>query len=459
MSFDPTLAAIRFGVGLSPNIAPPSSVDAMMDRLRGPDQIGSRIEIPTSSAVYPSANDHRLASIALNEVRGTDGEAAAEEHRLTMRAAGREAVGTYLRAELARAAHTTDGFRERLARFWGDHFTVRASNAISRNLISPYVETVIRPHLAGNFANMLVAAVSSPMMILYLDQHRSMGPNSRAAQSNGLGLNENLAREILELHTLGVGGRYSQNDVREFAELLTGLTASARRGAYYRSQMAEPGSETVLGITYGGREESMAHVVEALRDLAVHPDTARHLARKLAVHFIAPEPDVTMIDEMAAAYLAADGGLTALYDVMLRSDAAWGPQLEKVKKPFDFISSAVRALGVPLEVIQGATLQQTRRLIQRPLSVMGQDWQSPVGPDGWPEEEDNWITPQGMAGRITWSMQAPRDMLQDLPDPRAFVFDALGPTPPDEVVFAAGAAETVSDGVGIVLASAAFQRR
>jgi len=148
-----------------------------------------------------------------------------------------------------------------------------------------------------------------------------------------------------------------------------------------------------------------------------------------------------------------------MYDVMLASDLAWDSQLQKVKQPFDFVASSMRALAAPLDVIQNATLQEVRRLIQRPLSVMGQVWQNPVGPDGWPEDEESWITPQGMAGRITWAMEVPRELVFDLPDPRDFVYHALGPTPPEPVLFAANAAETIQDGIGIVLASAAFQRR
>lgn len=459
MPFDPTIAAIRFGVGLSPDIAPPLSVDDMLARLTGPDEAAGFAPIPTYSTVYPSRLDFRNASRALTDARGTDGEDAATEAQSKLRADGRAAVATFMQAELARAVHTKDGFRERLTRFWADHFTVRSTNGISRHLVSPYIEEAIRPHVAGSFADMLVAVIGSPMMIFFLDQHRSMGPNSPAAQRRDRGLNENLAREMLELHTLGVGGAYTQTDVRELAELLTGVTASAQRGGYFRAQQAEPGAEVVLGESYGGGDASVDHVIAALRDLAMHPDTARHLARKLAVHFVSPDPDPALVDAMAAAYLGADGDLVAFYTVLLGDDASWSPEALKVKQPFDFIASSMRALAVPMDTILTATLQDVRRVVQRPLSVMGQVWQSPVGPDGWSEHAENWITPQGMAGRITWSMQAPREVLDDLPDPRDFVFHALGPTPPEPVLFAANAAETVSDGIGIVLASAAFQRR
>lgn len=393
MPFDPTLAAIRFGMGLSPDIASPQSVDDMLARLSGPDEIAARVPISLYYDAYPSPSDFRDATIALNQARGTDGEAAAAEIQAGLREDARNAVANVMKAEFARATHTTDGFRERLTRFWADHFTVRPTVGTTRHLVSSHVEQFIRPHVAGTFADMLSAAVQSPMMVLYLDQQRSMGPNSQSARNNDRGLNENLARELLELHTLGVTGTYTQTDVRELAELLTGVTANAQRGGYFRPQQAEPGPKTVLGVTYGGNEESIDNVIAALRDIAVHPDTAQHLARKLAVHFIAPDPDSALVDTMAQAYLGSGGQLIAMYDVMLASDLAWDSQLQKVKQPFDFVASSMRALAVPLDVIQNATLQEVRRLIQRPLSVMGQVWQNPVGPDGWPEDEESWINP------------------------------------------------------------------
>lgn len=459
MPFDPTLASIRFGLGLSPVVAPPASAEEMMALLADPDVMAEQVPLPTYSEVYPSLNDIREASRAVNQARGTQAEDAAQEARRALRAAGREAVGAHMRANLARAALTRDGFRERLTLFWADHFTVRAVNGGHRHLVSPYIEEAIRPHVAGRFADMLIAAVLNPLMIFYLNQHQSMGPNSQAAQRRDSGLNENLAREMLELHTLGVGGAYTQDDVRQMAELLTGVTASAQRGAFFREQQAEPGAETVLGETYGGAEESLDHVVAALEDLAMHPDTARHLARKLLVHFVGPVPDEALVEAMAARYLASGGSLLPLYEVMLESEVAWTPTLQKAKQPIDFIASAIRALAVPQETILGATRRDMLRAVQRPLAVMGQVWQSPVGPDGWPEDDAAWITPQGMAGRITWSMTVPQQLLDALPDPRDFIYHALGPTPPEAVIFAAGAAETVSDGIGIVLASAAFQRR
>lgn len=459
MPFDPTMAAIRFGVGLSPGVGAPQSVDAMMALLAGPDRAAEAFAIPPFAQAEPSPATFRLASLAVRDAPDDAAKAAAEAARDRLREDGREMVGRNLAMEIGRSVTTEDGLRERLTRFWADHFTVRAVSGVARNLVSPYVEEAIRPNLTGRFGDMLKAAVTHPMMLIYLDQHLSVGPNSRTAERTGRGLNENLARELLELHTLGVGGRYDQRDVRELAELLTGLTYTARTGFRFRAQNAEPGAETVLGVSYGGGDPSLDDILRALDDIARHPDTARHIARKLAVHFIGPEPDTDLIDMMAARYLESDGRLLPVYEAMLRHDAAWAPEYRKVKPPLDFIASAMRALGVDPAMIRGASLQDVRRVIYRPMQVMGQTWQAPVGPDGWPEEDEAWVTPQGMAGRITWAMTAPQALLDDLPDPRDFVRVALGPTPPDAVLFAAQAAESRSDGIGVILASAAFQRR
>lgn len=459
MTFDPVMAEIRFGVGLSPDRAPPGSVDDMLTVLAGPDRMARAWPIARFAAAEPSFASIRAAALAVRDAPDAEAEARAMAHRDQLRENGREMYAANLATEVARTVDTTDGMRERLNRFWADHFTVRAVSGAVRHLVSPYIEEAIRPHVTGRFADMLRAVIVSPMMLLYLDQHLSLGPNSEAARKQGRGLNENLARELLELHTLGVGGAYTQTDVRELAELLTGLGWSARRGFRFRPNSAEPGAETVLGVDYGGGAPSLDDILDAMEGLALHPDTARHLARKLAVHFIAPDPDPMLVETMAARYLAANGDLLAMVEGMLLHPAAWSPPARNVKLPFDYIASGLRALAVPPEVVAGASLQQVRQVVQFPMRVMGQTWQAPTGPDGWPEAAEEWITPQGMAGRISWAMQAPERLVDALPDPRDFVHHALGPEPPEPVAFAARAAETRSDGVGVILASAAFHRR
>ncbi|WP_296420645.1 DUF1800 domain-containing protein [Pseudooctadecabacter sp.] len=459
MTFDPILAAVRFGNGLSPDVTAPASVADMLTLLAGPDLAAAAYPIGLFDDIRPSQWDFRLVSSDIQAAETDADREAAMQRRADMRAASNELWARNTTMQLSRDVTTRDGMRERLVRFWADHFTAPPTNGAWRYHVYPMIEQRIRPHIAGRFSDMLRAAVMNPLLIQYLSQTQSIGPQSEVGQRTGRGLNENMAREVLELHTLGTGGGYSQTDVREFAELLTGLTYSARRGLSYQTNKAEPGAEVVLGRSYGGGEASLDQVLQALDDLALHPDTARHLARKLAVHFIGPEVDADLVTGMAARYLDSGGALMALYEAMLDHPAAWGADLRRVKRPVDFVAASLRALAVAPAELNDWPYRTVARRIFRPLSAMGQTLHQPLGPDGWSEDDAAWITPQGMAGRITWAMQMPERMLDRLPDPRDFVFHALGPTPPEAVVFAAHAAETVPDGIGLVLASSAFQRR
>jgi len=459
LSFDPVLAAIRFGCGLSPAqpILPDS--DAILAALTGPDRAAEAFPIPRFSEARPSLDDFRNASRMQNAASSEAEKAAALQAYRDERAAGRAVQTAAFGATLARAIVTPDGFRERLTRFWADHFTVRARQGVQRHLVTPFVEEAIRPNLTGSFGDLLVAAATHPMMLLYLDQTVSAGPNSRAAQNGRRGLNENLAREVLELHTLGVDGPYTQADVTEFAKLLAGLSYRPHRGPMFIENMAEPGAEEVLGTRYGGRNPSRADIEDALQDLALHPATVRHIAAKIAVHFVADDPPADLVTALADRYAETGGNLLAVYETLLAHPAAWDPELRKAKQPMGFIQSALRALQVDPNRIVAFDWKEMRRAFHRPMRIMGQVWEEPVGPDGWSERAEDWITPQGMSERITWALTAPELLMEALPDPRLFVHHALGPVPPEPVVFAASAAESRADGVGVILASAAFQRR
>lgn len=463
MSFDPVIAAIRFGMGRSPVIADPGSVDDMLARLAGPDRAAEAHPIPGLATVTPTVQDFRDANAIRRETRGTD---RAEEGEEAFRRVRRAIANTQERsamATLARAVTTQDGLRERLTAFWANHFTVRAKQGFVRHLVTPYVADAIRPHLTGRFSDMLTAVVTHPVMLAYLDQAQSVGPNSTLGSRRGRGLNENLARELFELHTLGAGGGYSQNDVTQMAELLTGMTVTGAGAFDFRRDMVEPGPEYVLGREYGGmRRGQLEAIGDALADLAVHPDTARHLAGKLAAHFVADDPPADLVAALEARWRDTGGDLMAVTEALLRHPAAWAPEPRKVKPPLDFMLSALRGLRPvavsppPLPRLDGSGF---RTLFERPLQEMGQPWEQPPGPDGWPDRAEAWVTPQGMAARITWAMDAPGAVLDALPDPRAFVDTVLGPDAPQAVRFAAGAAESVPEGIGIVLVSAAFQRR
>ncbi|WP_420862835.1 DUF1800 domain-containing protein [Algirhabdus cladophorae] len=463
MAFDPTIAAIRFGTGLSPDLPPPASVDGMMQALAGPDVMAERYPIRSFedvrvdlNAVRDLVRERRVA----REANDADAVAVLAKQVRQLRGKARMAQMLNLRQAVLRGAMTEDGLRERLTYFWADHFTAKGKQGIMKFSTSAYVTESIRPHVAGRFADMLRAVVVSPLMLTYLDQNVSLGPNSETGQRRKKrGLNENLAREILELHTLGVGGPYSQTDVRELAELLTGLTYRHDRGFTFDPKMAEPGAETVLGVSYGGGAPRLRDVLAAMDDLARHPETARHLSHKLAVHFVSDTPDADLVAHMTDVYLASDGDLLQVTRAMLDHPASWSLQAANVKLPFDFVTSSLRALAVPERRYQGWKWKDALRIIGTPMRVMGQEWEVPLGPDGWPEEDAEWITPVGIAGRIQWAMTIPDKILQELPDPRDFVETALGPRAPQAVHFAAQSAETQAEGIGLVLASPAFQRR
>lgn len=453
--FSPQLAEVRFGYGLSPMVRPPQDIGRMLAALSGPDVMAARFPIDTFTAQLPHLAQAKAMQRQINRKRSAKAVKKFRAHKRKMAVRSIRWAGQ----TMLRRTWTEDAFRERLVAFWADHFSAKGKSGIMRGVAATYAEEAIRPHVAGRFADMLAAAVMHPVMLHFLDQAMSVGDASPAAQRNKRldGLNENLAREVLELHTLGVGGPYSQDDVRQLAELFTGLSFDFKDGFRFRKPFAEPGPEEIMGRAYTGT--GVAPIRAALDDLAMHPITARHIATKLAVHFIADLPDAGLIDHLSARYLATGGDLLAVYGAMLQYPSAWAPERRNVKPPADFMASAWRALAVDPDRIAGFEPRRIGRVLLRPLVAMGQPWRAPAGPDGWAEEDETWITPQGVAARLDWAMEAPRLLTARLPDPRAFVDAALGPYATEPVRFAARAAESRAVAVGLVLAAPAFQRR
>lgn len=461
MTFSAQLAEVRFGYGRSPDIPPPASVAAMLDGLVGPDEMALRFPIIGFDGFQPIAREARELHLALREVRGSeDEEAARQKVNAHMRDTGAARLGWYGQT-LLRAVHSQTAFRERLVAFWADHFTAAGKGGVMRYATSPYVEDAIRPHVAGDFGDMLVAAVTHPLMLHYLDQNQSKGPGSRFARRHPdrkAGLNENLAREILELHTLGVDGPYDQQDVRQLAELLTGLRFDFTKGGHFWPGIAEPGAETVLGKAYGGDPARIEHVHAALRDIAVHPATARHIAWKLAVHFVSDEPPEDLVAQVAARYGETGGNLLAVYGALLDHPASWSPERVNVRPADAYVASAARALAVPPDRITDRKRHFIFGHFIAPLALMGLSWQRPAGPDGLPEEDISWVTPQSVSARLRWAISVPQRLVPALPDPVALAELTLGPDVPPAVLFAARAAESRAEAVGLVLASPAFQR-
>lgn len=444
-------AAIRFGFGLPLPAGAPDTPQAMMAALRGPDHAAAAHPGPVLAQILPAMREaDRLRRAA------SQSEADRKAHQQALQVID-ELARQGTKASFARALSSPDGFRERLVRFWADHFTAITPARHLRALPLSLVDDAIRPNLTAPFATLLEAAVLHPAMLSALDQVQSIGPNSVAGLRRGAGLNENLARELLELHTLGVGAGYTQTDTRQMAELLTGVTYTAEDGFAFRPRWAEPGAETVLGQRFAG--EGLAPVRAALQMLAVHPETARHIAGKLVVHFVADLPDPALVNRLADVWRDTDGDLEQVYAALLDQPAAWAPLGGKARQPFDFMMAALRGLGLgAAEVVRMAHGPLTR-LIMRPMAEMGQPWLAPRGPDGWPEEAGAWITPQGLAARISWSMEVPARLVPALPDPQDFARTVLGGVAGERLLWAAARAETIREGVGLVLASPEFNRR
>lgn len=449
----PELAAIRLGYGLSPRHPAPADVAAVLDSARAATRgDGWTVDLASRAQLDLGDARKRLKEKALSM----------DDYRALVQRLNGQRLDV-LRGRVARALDAQAGFGERLVQFWADHFTTVAQNPPQHLLAGAFVDEAIRPNLNARFADMLVASSTHPMMLVYLNQSSSYGPNStfvRRRPDRHLGLNENLAREIMELHTLGVGGPYVQTDVRELAELLTGLTYSPRDPVRFRPQAAEPGADEVLGRRYGGKgTDGMAEIARALGDLATAPATADHIARKLAVHFASDDPPPALVGDLADTWRGTGGDLAQVNAVLAGHPALAETFRAKVRQPLDYLIAALRALGVGGDQVRGLDDGAVNQMLASPLQLMGQPFNRARGPDGWPEAAEAWITPQTLSARIAWALRMPARLVDPLPDPRAFLGTALGATASDSISGAVPRAENAREGVAIVLASPDFIRR
>lgn len=357
-------------------------------------------------------------------------------------------------ARLAHGAATQAGFVERLALFWANHFAVSIDKGPVHVLAGAFEREAIRPHVLGRFADMLRAVQRHPAMLVYLDNQRSVGPGSPAGARRNLGLNENLARETLELHTLGVDGGYAQADVTALSGILTGrgwVPPRADRpdaGQFlFSANRHEPGPAFVLGRRYepGGMEQGDA-VLDAL---ARHPATARHLARKLAIHFIADDPPESAVTRLATAYRDSNGDLAVVAAALVAAPEAWDPVPRKLKTPYEFVLSAVR-------LVPGAERRDGRVL--RALAAFGQRTFAPPSPRGWPDASAEWLAPHAFKARIDWAAET-CERAPPAGNPVALAEDAFGPLLSAPTRREIARAETGAQGLALLLMSPEFQRR
>jgi uncharacterized protein (DUF1800 family) len=411
------------------------------------------------------------------------------------------------------ALTTDEPFRERLVHFWSNHLVVPNGKQQSTVLLGSYEREVIRPHVTGKFSDMLLAAAKHPAMLAFLDNNSSVGPRSVFGQRESKGLNENLAREILELHTLGVDGGYSQEDVISLANGITGwsvfpmgldmprqrLLAADRsrvRGRFnFYEDWHEPGAFTLLGKTYS--QSGIAQGEAMLNDLARHPKTARFLATKLARHFVSDDPPELLIARLANVYLQSDTNLGEVAKALVGSSEAWDNYGSKLKQPIDYVYSVMRTLGMTIG--EGAVPAQTRYVyktypykdslwvwafndqyglvldpraliaslnqrrqkvgfeilrLQRDFTTMGQPLQVAPGPQGWYDKWSDWSGPDSLVKRVEWALKLAEVEGQRISDPRQYLTSTLGPLADEQLSQSVANAATTEQGLGMVIARA-----
>ena len=329
----------------------------------------------------------------------------------------------YLSNAIERLRFTTNShytFYERLVYFWENHLAVMTSNKTSYTVsIAGYENEAIRPNVDGHFYEMLTAAATHPVMLMTLDQHMSMGKNSPVGLILGRGSNENFARELMELYTLGAEGGYSQKDVEEMAGLFSGLNVNYDTGktGFYFSRAAN-GTFDILGKTYGGLIKTYSDISEVIYDLALHPSTADYVSRKLAKHFISDSPPEILVKELSKRFRETDGFLPALYEILLDFDDPRS-HFSKVKTPLDYIVTALRSIGAPNSAFEGvetfhlgrSTMMGAKKgnestlpdLSIGALDAMGHRLWGAPGPDGWPDTNSDWLHSVAISQRFAWA--------------------------------------------------------
>ncbi|WP_297512028.1 DUF1800 family protein [uncultured Caulobacter sp.] len=370
----------------------------------------------------------------------------------------REKVEGDILARAKLAANTPAGFRERWALFWANHFTVSSTKQITSVLIGPFEREAIRPYVFSSFENLLVASSTHPAMLTYLDQAQSIGPNSPAAialarrQNTKAGLNENLAREIMELHTVGVDAGYTQADVTEFARALTGFSIGRdnedRAGQFvFRQGAHEPGARTIMGRHYG--EDGIRQGMAVLKDLAADPRTARHVCGQIARHFVSDTPPPSLAARLERRWMETGGDLAQVAKALVESPEAWDPTPAKFKTPYEFTLSTWRLIGAEPSAIE--------RLAPI-LTGLGQKPFSAPSPKGWPEDAQTWAAPDALIKRMQWA-QGFAAAVADRTDPNALAVSALGPRLTPAVAKAVSRAETRKEAFALLVMSPEFQRR
>lgn len=356
-------------------------------------------------------------------------------------------------AQLNFVTSTPAGFRERLVWFWANHFSVSALQNDTGVFIGPMLREAIRPHVNGNFTDMVLAVERHPAMLRYLDNISSIGPDSPAGLRTGRGLNENLGRECMELHTVGLAAGYSQADVTNMAKILTGWNVAPvdkggdATGFMFRPNLHEPGPQTVMGHQFDGGEQAG---IDALTFLSTYPTTYDLLARKLVIHFVADDPPEAAVAKISGVLRDTKGDLGAASAALVDLPEAWVPG-QKLKTPFEYVVSILRAAPPP----PGQKPPEPIGI----LAQLGQPvWSAPL-PNGWPDQAANWAGSDAVMARIDWAYTYSSRFNDAGIDPVQLADNALGPLLRPETQSAMASAGSPREALTLFLTAPEFQRR
>ena len=477
-----TIALNRFGLGARPDNPQPADpkrwllqqLDRFDVRPQALAQVPTRAAVVDQLARYLDAQrvaaqakrQPLQASMSTAPMPQPDATRQADPLKRYLRQSIRDDYVTMNAARVDAALTSGTPFVERLVHFWANHFSVSVDKLPVIGLAGLLEFEAVRPHVLGKFSDMLLAVEQHPAMLLYLDQAQSIGPDSPAGERIAMrggkqrGLNENLAREIMELHTLGVRTGYSQVDVTEFARALTGWTVSGiGRGPAARmiggapgqfqfaAMLHEPGARMIVGKRYDQAGEQQARAV--LLDLAASPATARHLSTKLARHFAGDDPSPALIDRLSKAYLASGGDLPTIYRALIESPEPWAARPLKFKTPWEWTVSASRAVGLKsLEAGPATGL----------LKQLGQPTWQPGSPAGWDDIAASWAGPDALVRRVEVAQRF-GDRAASSVDARALAEKLFPDSLSDATRTAIARAESPAEGLALLLVSPEFVRR
>ncbi|TCW75901.1 DUF1800 domain-containing protein [Burkholderia sp. SRS-46] len=459
---DATPAAIalnRFGLGARADDPPPADPKASLLA-----QFSRYEPLPAAWAAEPDAVALATRNAGARNAMTTNDAATKRATEQAIRRDGYDTYRSAVAARLTSALNTPAPFVERLVHFWSNHFAVSVDKGPVSAYAGAFERDAIRPHVLGRFEDMLVAVEQHPAMQLFLDQARSVGPDSPAAlraearnPANRRGLNENLAREIMELHTLGVRTGYTQSDVTEFARALTGWSIAGGRGAQpgdaapgafvFRPKLHEPGARTVMGRTYDQPGEGQARAI--LRDLAHASATGRHIAFQLARHFVADDPPPALVEQLGRAFDASGGDLPAVYRALVDAPQAWSPVNRKFKTPWEWAVSSLRGLG----------WRDAGDLKAAPLMTqLGQPVWRPGSPAGYDDVAASWAAPDALVRRVEIAQRLAA-RTGDRVDPRTLGNALLAGSMSAPTATAIAHAESTTTALALLIVSPDFQRR